>query len=188
MNQRLKLYIAVMHGVICGVLIMAAFEAKAFLLYRRFVMDKTAMSGAAVAAVFTIGMIMALLSRSGIRLLTRVTLVAVVVSIGVVIRKAAPVIDATKSARPVAETIQAFLQQPVPLAIYRINRVQQYGLEFYLNQPAQAYETGNVPSEPHILVAKPNAQLEAATVAAGRRVSYLTSIPAQKLDVYWVGK
>jgi 4-amino-4-deoxy-L-arabinose transferase-like glycosyltransferase len=186
--KKLNFYVAVMHGVICGVLIIAAFEAKAFLLYHRFVMDRTAMSGAAVGAVFAIGIIMALLSRSGIRLLTRVTLVAVVVSTAIVIRKAAPVIDATQSARPVAETIQAFLQHPVPLAIYRINRVQQYGLEFYLNRPAQAYDTGDIPSEPHILVAKQNTQLEAATVVAGRRVSYLSSIPSQKLDLYWVGK
>jgi 4-amino-4-deoxy-L-arabinose transferase-like glycosyltransferase len=186
--KKLNFYVAVMHGVICGVLIIAAFEAKAFLLYHRFVMDRTAMSGAAVGAVFAIGIIMALLSRSGIRLLTRVTLVAVVVSTAIVIRKAAPVIDATQSARPVAETIQAFLQHPVPLAIYRINRVQQYGLEFYLNRPAQAYDTGDIPSEPHILVAKQNTQVEAATVVAGRRVSYLSSIPSQKLDLYWVGK
>jgi 4-amino-4-deoxy-L-arabinose transferase-like glycosyltransferase len=187
-NRKLKRNVAVMHGVICGVLIMAAFEAKDLLLYRRLVMDRTAMSGAALGALLAIGIIAALLSRSGIRLLSLVTLVAVVLSTAIVIRKAAPVIDATQSARPVAETIHAFLQQPVPLAIYRINRQQQYGLEFYLNQPAQLYDTGNIPSEPHMLVAKPNTQREAAAVVAGRRVSYLTSIPSQKLDLYWVGK
>lgn len=187
-NRKLKLYVAVMHGIVCGVLLLAAFEAKPFLLYRRFVMGKAAMIGAAVAAFFAIGIITALLRRSGIRLLTRVTLVAAMVSVAVVIRTAAPVIDTTQSARPVAEAILAFSQEPVPLAIYRINRAQQYGLEFYLNRPAQAYDIGDVPSEPHILVAKQNTQAEAATVVAGRRVSYLSSIPSQKLDLYWVGK
>jgi 4-amino-4-deoxy-L-arabinose transferase-like glycosyltransferase len=187
-SQKLKPDVAIAQGIICGVLIMAAFETKPFLLYRRFVLDKTAMIGAAVAALFAIGIITVLFSRSGIRLLTRVTLVPVVVSVAVLIRAAAPVIDDTQSARPVAEMIQSYSQQPVPLAIYRINRVQQYGLEFYLNQPAQAYDTGDVPSEPHILVAKQNTQVEAATVVAGRRVSYLSSIPSQKLDLYWVGK
>jgi 4-amino-4-deoxy-L-arabinose transferase-like glycosyltransferase len=187
-NKKLKLYVAVMQGMICGVLIMAAFEAPSFLLYHRFVLGKTAMIGAAVAAFFAIGIITALLRRSGIRLLTRVTLVGVVVSVAVVIRTAAPIIDATQSARPVAETIRSFSQEPVPLAIYRINRVLQYGLEFYLNRPAQVYDIGDVPSEPHILVAKQNTQVEAATVVAGRRVSYLSSIPSQKLDLYWVGK
>jgi 4-amino-4-deoxy-L-arabinose transferase-like glycosyltransferase len=187
-SQQLKSYVAVMQGIICGVLILAAFEAPSFLLYHRFVMGKMAMIGAAVAALFAIGIIMALLSRSGIRLLSRVTLVSVVVSVAVLIRAGAPVIDDTQSARPVAEMIQSYSQQPVPFAIYRINRVQQYGLEFYLNRPAQAYDTGDVPSEPHILVAKQNTQVEAATVVAGRRVSYLSSIPSQKLDLYWVGK
>ena len=30
-------------------------------------------------------------------------------------------------------------------------------------------------------------QLQVAQLVPGRRVSYLTSIPAQKLDLYWVG-
>jgi hypothetical protein len=151
-------------------------------------MGKMVMIGAIVAALFAIGIITAILSRPGIRLLTRVTLVAVVVSVAVVVRTAAPIIDATQSARPIAQTIQSFSHEPVPLATYRINRVQQYGLEFYLNRAAQAYDSGDVPSAPHILVAKKNTQVEVAAEAAGRRVSYLSSFPSQKLDLYWVGK
>jgi 4-amino-4-deoxy-L-arabinose transferase-like glycosyltransferase len=187
-NLKLKLRVAVAQGIICGVLIMAAFAAPSFLLYRRLVMGKMVMIGAIVAALFAIGIITAILSRPGIRLLTRVTLVAVVVSVAVVVRTAAPIIDATQSARPIAQTIQSFSHEPVPLATYRINRVQQYGLEFYLNRAAQAYDSGDVPSAPHVLVAKKNTQVEVAAEAAGRRVSYLSSFPSQKLDLYWVGK
>jgi 4-amino-4-deoxy-L-arabinose transferase-like glycosyltransferase len=187
-NEKLKLYVAIAQGISCGLLIIAAFEAQSFLLYHRFVMDKMAVIGAAIAAFFAVIIIAALLRQSGIRLLTRVTLLAVVVSVAIIIRIAAPVIDATQSARPVAEAIQSFSQEQVPLAIYRINRVQQYGLEFYLNRSAHSYDNGDVPSVPHVLVAKQNTQVEAAAIVAGRRVSYLSSIPAQKVDLYWVGK
>ena len=113
---------------------------------------------------------------------------AVVVSVAAVIRFAAPVIDATQSARPIAESIQAFSHEPVPVALYHINRVQEYGLEFYLNRPAQPYESGNVPAAAHVVVATQGTESQVAQLVPGRRVSYLTSIPAQKLDLYWVWK
>jgi hypothetical protein len=143
---------------------------------------------AAIAAVFAIGITAVLLSRAGLRLLRPVTMVAVVVSVAAVIRFAAPVIDAAQSARPIAESIQAFSREPVPIALYRINRVQEYGLEFYLNRAAQPYEGGNVPAAAHVLVAAQGTQSQVAQLVAGRRVSYLTSIPAQKVDLYWVGR
>jgi Cft2 family RNA processing exonuclease len=118
--------------------------------------------------------------------LSRVTLIAVVISVAVVIRIAAPVIDATQSARPVAETIRSFSQEPVPVAIYHINRMQEYGLEFYLNRATEMYEAGHIPAAAHVVVAANNAQVDIAQLVPGRRVSYLTSIPAQKLDLYWV--
>jgi hypothetical protein len=143
---------------------------------------------ASIASVFAIGITAVLLSRAGLRLLGRVTMLAVVVSVAVVIRFAAPVIDATQSARPIAESIQAFSHEPVPIALYHINRVQEYGLEFYLNRAAQSYESGNIPAAAHVLVAAQGTQSQVAQLLPGRRVSYLTSIPAQKLDLYWVGR
>jgi hypothetical protein len=113
-------------------------------------------------------------------------MIAVVVSVAAVIRLAAPVIDATQSSRPVAQTIRAFSAEPVPVALYRVSRVHEYGLDFYLKRPTQIYETGEVPAEAHVLVAAPNTEAEFRTLLPGRKVSYLTSIPAQKLELYWV--
>ena len=115
-------------------------------------------------------------------------MVAVVVSVAAVIRFAAPVIDDAQSARPIADSIQAFSREPVPVALYHINRAREYGLEFYLNRPAEKYEDGNIPAAEHVLVAAQGTQSQVAQLVPGRRVSYLTSIPAQKLDLYWVGK
>ncbi len=179
---------ALAHGVLCGLLVFAALSAASIASSRHLLWGHGTYVAAAMAAVLALGITSALLSRDGLRLLIRVTVFAVVVSVAAVIRFAAPVIDATQSSRPIAESIQAFSHEPVPVALYQIGRVQEYGLEFYLNRPAQAYENGNVPAAAHVLVAAQGTQSQVAQLVPGRRVSYLTSIPAQKLDLYWVGK
>src|SRR5271157_4536987 len=179
---------AAAHGVLCGLLIFSALSAASIAIHRHLLWGTGTYVAAAIAAMFALGIGAALLSRAGLRLLSRATMFAVVVSVTAIIRFAAPVIDATQSARPIAESIQAFSREPVPIALYHINRVQEYGLEFYLNRPAQPYEGGNVPAAAHVLVAAQGTESQVAQLVPGRRVSYLTSIPAQKLDLYWVGK
>jgi 4-amino-4-deoxy-L-arabinose transferase-like glycosyltransferase len=183
---------AAAHGVLCGLLIFAALSAAlsaaSIAINHHLLWGTGTYVAAAIATVFAIVITAVLLSRAGLRLLRPVTMIAVVVSIAAVIRFAAPIIDATQSARPIAESIQAFSREPVPIALYHINRVQEYGLEFYLNRPAQPYESGNIPAAAHVLVAAQGTQSQVAQLIAGRRVSYLTSIPAQKVDLYWVGR
>jgi 4-amino-4-deoxy-L-arabinose transferase-like glycosyltransferase len=191
-EKRLSSLFAAAHGVVCGLLIFtvlsAALSAASIAINHRLLWGTGTWVAAAIAAVFALGISAALVYRSGLRLLRPATMFAVVVSVGAVIRLAAPVIDATQSARPIAESIQAFSHEPVPIALYHINRVQEYGLEFYLNRPARPYESGNVPAAAHVLVAAQGTQSQVAQLIPGRRVSYLTSIPAQKLELYWVGK
>lgn len=173
------------HGILCGLLIFVALSAS-FIASNHRLPRGTEAYGVGTAALVSAFAIMAVLCGTGLRLLSRVTMFAVVVSVAAVIRFAAPVIDATQSARPIAESIQAFSHEAVPVALYHINRMQEYGLEFYLNRPAQPYESGNVPAAAHVLVAAEGTQLQVAQLVPGRRVSYLTSIPAQKVDLYWV--
>jgi hypothetical protein len=141
---------------------------------------------AAIGVVLALGIAAVLVSRAGLRLLRPLTLFAVVVGVAAVVRLAAPVIDAPQSARPIAASILSFSREPVMVALYRVHREQEYGLEFYLNRPAQSYESGNVPAAAHVLVAAQNTQSQFAQLVSGRRVSFLTSIPAQKVDLYWV--
>jgi hypothetical protein len=128
------------------------------------------------------------LARMGLRLLRPATMVPVVIGVATLLRLASPVIDATQSERPVAQSILSFSHEAVPVALYRVNRQQEYGLEFYLNRPASRYENGQVPGADHVLVAAANSQAQFSDYVRGRRVSFLTSIPAQKLELYWVGK
>jgi 4-amino-4-deoxy-L-arabinose transferase-like glycosyltransferase len=179
---------AAAQGILCGMLIFAALSAASVASSRHLRWGTGNYAAIAIAVLFAIGISAGLLSRNGLRLLRPVTMAAVVLSVAAIIRLAAPAVDATQSARPIAESIQAFSREPVPIALYHINRVQEYGLEFYLNRPAQKYEDGNIPAVEHVLVVAQNTQSQVAQLVPGRRVSYLTSIPEQKLDLYWVGK
>ncbi len=177
---------AAAHGILCGLLIFAALSVASIAEYRHLPRGSGTYFAAAIAAVFALGIAAALASRAGSRLLRPLTLFAVVVSVAAVIRLAAPAIDATQSARPIAESIRSFSREPVPVALYRIHREQEYGLEFYLDRPAQSYDSGDIPAAAHVLIAAQNTRSKIAQFAAGRRVSFLTSIPAQKVDLYWV--
>jgi 4-amino-4-deoxy-L-arabinose transferase-like glycosyltransferase len=187
-DRKLSLLFAAVHGILCGLLIFAALSAGSIALGHHLLWVRETYIAAAISAVFALVIAAVLLSRAGFGLLRPLTMLAVVVSVAAVIRFAAPVIDATQSARPIAESIQSFSHEPVPVALYRVSRVQQYGLEFYLDRPAQKYEDGNIPAAAHVLVAAQNTESQVAQQVPGRPVSYLTSIPAQKLDLFWVGK
>jgi 4-amino-4-deoxy-L-arabinose transferase-like glycosyltransferase len=187
-EARISFPLAAAHGALCGLLLFGALTAASIQLNHRLVPGTGTYVTAAIAVVFALGTAATLLPRNGLRWLRSATMLAVVLGVGAILRLAAPVIDAAQSTRPVAQSIQAFSHEPVPVAIYHINRVQEYGLEFYLNRPAQDYETGHVPTDAHVLVAAQNTESQVAQLVPGRRVSYLTSIPAQKLDLYWVGK
>ena len=187
-GKKLSLLFAAAHGILCGVLIFAALSAASVAMNHHLLWGSGTYVAAGVAVVLAIGISAALLSAAGLRLLRPLTMIAVVISVGAVIRLAAPVIDATQSARPIAENILAFSHEPVPVALYHLNRMQEYGLEFYLNRPAQAYEGGNIPAGAHVLVAAQGTQTQVAMLVLGRRVSYLTNLPAQKVDLYWVGE
>lgn len=191
-DSKLPPLFAVAHGILCGLMIFVAFSAAlsaaSIAIHHKLQWGSGTYAAAAIGAVCALGISALLLSRAGRGLLSRVTLFSVVISVAAILRFAAPAIDATQSARPVAASIQAFSYDPVPIALYHVNRAQEYGLEFYLNRPAQKYEDGNVPAADHVLVAAEGSESQVALLVPGRRVSYLTSIPQQKLELYWVGK
>jgi 4-amino-4-deoxy-L-arabinose transferase-like glycosyltransferase len=187
-DRKLSATFAVAQGVLCGVLIFTAVAAGSMAMSHHLVWATGTRVAAAIAVVVALGISGALLSRDGLRLVRPATLFAVVLSVAAVIRFAAPVIDATQSARPIAEKILAFSREPVPIALFNSNRVMEYGLEFYLNRATEKYEDGNIPAAPHVVVAAQDTQSQVAQLVPGRRVSYLTGIPAQKVDLYGVGK
>jgi 4-amino-4-deoxy-L-arabinose transferase-like glycosyltransferase len=180
--------LAILHGIACGSLVFGALAADSIAAKRHLVAGEGTYFAAAAGIVFALGIAIAGVVKSGPRLLRSATMIAVIVSVAALIRFAAPVIDATQSSRVVAETIWSFSHEPVPVALYHVSRVEEYGLEFYLNRPTGKYDEGQVPLDAHVLVAASSADSGFKPMLAGRKVSYLTSIPAQKLELYWIGR
>jgi 4-amino-4-deoxy-L-arabinose transferase-like glycosyltransferase len=178
--------LAAVHGVTCGAIVFGALSAGSIAIHHHLVLTRWTYVAIAVGVVVALGIMIAV-TKGGARLVRSATMIAVILSVAAVIRFAAPAIDATQSARPVAQIIQAFSREPVPIALYHVTRVEQYGLEFYLNRQAQKYDDGDVPADAHLLVAGVGTDADLHVRLGGRKVSYLTSIPAQKLELYWVG-
>ena len=187
-HSRISFPAAVAHAVSCGILIFAALSAASLAYTHHLTLAPGIRFAAAVSLIFAVGIAAALAMRSALQMLRPVTMLAAILSVAAVIRLAAPAIDATQSAHPIAETIQQFSREPVPVALYHVGRTPQYGLDFYLNRETQTYDTGQIPAEAHLLVAAATTGTEFTTLIPGRKVSYLTSLPARKLQLYWIGK
>src|SRR5260370_17506400 len=147
-DKKFSVLFAAAHGILCGALIFAALSAASVAITHHLRWERGTYVALAVAGVFALGIAAALLFRNGLRLLRPLTMAAVVLSVGAVIRFAAPVIDATQSARPIAESIQAFSHDPAPIDLYHVNGVQQYRLGFYFNRPTHEYGDVYLPAPP----------------------------------------
>ena len=184
-ENKISLWASAIHALLCGALVFAALSSPAIQLSHHLTAGKWAYIATGVAVLVMLAIAVAL-ARMGLRVLRAATLLPVVIAVGAILRLASPAIEATQSARPIANSILSFSHEPVPVALYRANRQQEYGLEFYLNRPVSRYEAGQVPAGSHVLVAVQNSLPQFGEQLRGRHVSYLTSIPAQKLDLYWV--
>jgi hypothetical protein len=122
----------------------------------------------------------------GLRVLRFVTLVPVVLAVAAVLRLGAPALDATLSARPLAQEINRVDNRTLPLAILRLSRETEYGLHFYRDQKILRYEAGEVPAGEHLLITPGGWQKNIAKWTTGRRVTYVGSFAPQGMDYYWV--
>jgi 4-amino-4-deoxy-L-arabinose transferase-like glycosyltransferase len=143
------------------------------------------MIAAAATALIFAGMTVTLRVQ-GLRWFRFVTLVPVVVGVAFIVRIAAPTLDATQSARPVARDIARIETHKSEIAGFKIRRQTEYGLTFYRNQPVQRYERGEIPRVDHLVVAGQGTQSELQELLPGRRVSRIGGFAAQKLEYFWV--
>jgi hypothetical protein len=139
-----------------------------------------------LAALLSAGIAVTLRSQFGLRVLRFVTLIPVLLAVAAVLRLGTPALDAALSARPLSQEINRVDNRSLPLAILRLPRETEYGLQFYRNQSIARYELGQIPNGEHLLVAHEGWQKNIAKWTAGRRVTYLGSYAMQGLDYYWV--
>jgi hypothetical protein len=123
-----------------------------------------------------------------------VTLAPMIFAVAWLLRAGGPTLDNALSARPVSRQI-AEIAGERPVALYSpghnvkgeaANRVLQYGLAFYRNQPIPRYDREEIPAEDHLVVGHIGDEHAIADAVGGRRVSVVGSFPAQRLGFFWI--
>ena len=184
-KESAPLWLIILHSAVAALPIIPALMLRRILLQHRLG-GQGMIEASAAAILLAAGMAFTLASRVGLRALRFVTLVVVVLAVAAILRIGAPALDATLSARPVANDISRMETKPLPLALLGVSRELEYGLGFYRNQAIVRYEWGTIPPSEHLLVAPEGSQPEIARIAVGRRVAWLGAFAPQHVDYYWV--
>ncbi|MBZ5597670.1 MAG: glycosyltransferase family 39 protein [Acidobacteriia bacterium] len=185
-DARPPMLLTVVHSVVAALPVIPALMLQYLLLQHRLPWSSAAQVSSGLALLLAIGMVLTLRRPQGLRMLRLVTVVPVLLAVWAVLRIGAPMLDATLSARSLVNEISRVEAQPLPLAVFRVPRETEFGLQFYRNQTIARYEWGQVPAGEHLVVAAEGLQAIVAKKAAGRRVSYLGSFAPQHVEYYWV--
>jgi 4-amino-4-deoxy-L-arabinose transferase-like glycosyltransferase len=174
-----------LHAVLAGALVFSALMIPYQVLQHRIPWGTTVI----VPLIFSLilaAAVFAPLRNYGYPSLRFVTLVPAVLALGIAVRSGAPALDATLSARPASAALQALDPHPLPVAVFLISRETEFGLQFYRNQAFPRYERGEVPDGEHLVVAIAGHEPDVARNAGNRRVTYLGSFAAQRLEFFYV--
>jgi 4-amino-4-deoxy-L-arabinose transferase-like glycosyltransferase len=186
-TDRPSLGLTLMHSLAAVLPVAPALMIQYVVLQRKFPWGQAAIISCVFTLVLAAAISITLRTRLGLRALRFVTLVPVVLTVAAVLRIGAPALDATLSARPLAEEIRRVETQKQPVAALRISRELEFGLHFYRDQSIPRYETGQIPRQEHVVVAPEGSRSNVEKWAAGRRVSYLGRFAPQHVEYYWVG-
>ena len=127
-----------------------------------------------------------------------VTFLPLILAVGFLVRGLAPAVDATGSARPIAQLLQQIDQPgPLPLATFSLGRNTAFGLAFYLNRPVAPYEgleispavyelPAAVPASAHVLVTRADALPALGLLLTGRSIRFLGSYGPQRIEIFEV--
>jgi 4-amino-4-deoxy-L-arabinose transferase-like glycosyltransferase len=185
-NERPRLGLALLHAMVAAGLMVPALLIRYLLVQPRLPWDQATWVSLTTALVLALAIALSLLSRAGFSALRFVTMVPVVLALAIVLRLGATALDNRLSARPLANEIARIDSKRLPIAVFRVSREVEYGLAFYRNQTVSRYESGQIPSREHFLVAPAGLQMEVARQVPGRHVSYLGQFAPQKLEYFWM--
>jgi 4-amino-4-deoxy-L-arabinose transferase-like glycosyltransferase len=179
-------WLIILHALLAAAPIVPALLIAYLITQHRLPGGQPMLVALAVAFVLCAGIALTLARKNGLRMLRFVTLIPVVLTVGAVMKLGSQALDATLSARPLAQELATVEVHQRPLAVYHIRRELEYGLTFYRDQLSFNYDWGRVLPEEHLLVAQENSQAAIEKVLAGRRVSYLGHYAPQHVDYFWV--
>ncbi|MGB8061187.1 MAG: glycosyltransferase family 39 protein [Candidatus Sulfotelmatobacter sp.] len=185
-QQSASRWLAVLHALVASAPIVPALLVGYITMRHKLPGGRPLLFALAVAFVVCIAIALTLVSRLRLRMLRFVTLIPVVLVVAAVLKMGTAAIDEKLSARPLAIELAGVETHKLPLAVCGASREVEYGLAFYRNQVIARYESGDVPSTEHLLVAPLAWMDNVAKLTAGRRVTFLGHYAPQGLDYYWV--
>jgi len=171
------------HSVVAALPVVPALMIRFIVQQHQMPWNKATAVSFAIATALAIGIMLTLRGRLGLGGLRFATLVPVVLAVGIVLRAGGPSLDAALSARPLDTEIGP---RAMPLAVFHTSRETEYGLAFYRNALIDRYESGQVPSGEHMLVAPSGSQEQIQKQVPGRRAIYVGNFAPQNLDYFWV--
>jgi hypothetical protein len=188
-GERPRTLVIVLHAVVSTLPVIPALMIQYVLLQHRVPWGRPLFVSCCVALALVIA-VATILQTASLRRLGTATLIPVVLAIGLVLRLGAPALDKTLSARPLASELSrienSFARGPLPVAILRLSREDQYGLQFYLDSPIPRYEWGEIPAQQHIVVVPRGLEDRVMKRAQGRVVVHLGTSAARALEYFWV--
>ena len=179
------LWITLLHGVVCAVMLAAALIVPFKLL--KLALPTTVIVVAATLAVMAVLMLWVTLQSQGYRILRFATLIPLVIAVMLTLRGTAPIINYLFSERPVQASLALTELGHVPeIAAYDVPVSVEYGLAFYRNHRLASYVNKEIPAGDHIVVAAEGTQRELSYLLPGRNVVRFGGFPWQHLDFYLV--
>ena len=175
-----------LHAALCAALVAGALLAPNLL--RKTMPGTQALMVSSVVAVVVFAVVACALALRGLAVLRPITLLPVVIALAFLIRVAAPSIDATQSARPVARLLQVLGVAPdEPVALFHAKREVEYGLAFYRNQPIAVYERKQLPPSEHVVLVGEGWESQMEQLLPGRQVRLIGFFRPQHLEIFSVG-
>src|SRR5579872_701354 len=178
--------LAILHALVASAPIVPAVLVGFIVTQHRLPAGRPTLFALVMSLIVSIAIALTLVSRMRLKMLRFVTLIPVVLSVAAVLKMGMTAIDQKLSTRPLAVELAGVETHKLPIAVCGASREVEYGLVFYRNQVVARYETGNVPTGEHLLVAPTTWIDNVAKATAGRHVSLLGHYAPQGLDYYWV--
>ncbi|MCU1298371.1 MAG: Melittin resistance protein PqaB [Acidobacteriaceae bacterium] len=178
----------VFHSIVSALPVIPALMIQYLVVQHRLPWSRALVVSCVVAFALAIA-IGTMLKAYGLRMLRTATLIPVVLAVAFVVRFGSPAIDRSLSARPLANDlshVENHFKRPMPVAILRLSREDEYGLQFYFDSPIPRYELGEIPAEEHIVVVPRDLQDGVIKRAAGRQVVHLGTFAPRALEYFWV--
>lgn len=151
-DRRLPAPLLLLHGLSSGVVLSLVLIAPHLLL--KIKPGATAIIYAVAAGLAALFAITFLIYRRGIGIASAITLVPVILAVGFIVKAAAPAVDTTQSARPLARELQQIGRRTGnsdAVVLYHLPRPLDYGLHYYL-RGARTDEDPLAMASAHLLV------------------------------------